>query len=44
MAAHIQTAGLADTGIAGETAPPPVRAAGQLGAAFEIALLALSPW
>src|SRR4029079_18322658 len=41
MAAHIQPSGIADQGIAGETAPPPVRRRRRLGSAFEIALLAL---
>ena len=41
MATHIQPSGIADEGIAGETAPPPVRRRRRLGSAFEIALLAL---
>ena len=41
MAAHIQPSGIASEGIAGETAPPPVRRRRGLGSAFEIALLAL---
>ena len=42
MAAHIQPAGVADAGIAGETAgPPPVRRQRKLGSGIEIVLLAL---
>ena len=41
MAAHIQPSAVADAGIAGETAPPPVRRRRRLGSGFEIALLAL---
>ena len=42
MAAHIQPAGVADQGIAGETAtPPPVRRRRKLGSGIEIALLAI---
>jgi multiple sugar transport system permease protein len=41
MAAHIQPAGLADEGIAGETAAPPVRRRRKFGSGFEIALLAI---
>jgi multiple sugar transport system permease protein len=41
MAAHIQPAGIADEGIAGETAPPPVRRRRKLGSGIEIALLTL---
>jgi multiple sugar transport system permease protein len=41
MAAHIQPSGIADQGIAGETAPPPVRRRRRLGSAVELALLAL---
>jgi multiple sugar transport system permease protein len=39
MAAHIQPAGLADEGIAGETATPPVRRRPKLGSGIEILLL-----
>jgi multiple sugar transport system permease protein len=42
MAAHIQPAGVADAGIAGETAgPPPARRQRKLGSGIEIVLLAL---
>jgi multiple sugar transport system permease protein len=41
MATHIQPEGLADEGIAGETAPPPVRKERKLGSGIEIVLLAL---
>jgi multiple sugar transport system permease protein len=41
MAAHIQPAGMADEGIAGETTTPPVRRRRKLGSAIEITLLAL---
>src|SRR3954467_15227101 len=41
MAAHIQPAGLADEGIASETATPPVRRQPKFGSGLEIALLAL---
>jgi multiple sugar transport system permease protein len=41
MAAHIQPAGLADEGIAGETAAPPVRRRPKFGSGFEIVLLAI---
>ena len=41
MASHIQPGGLAGKGIAGETAPPPVRRRRRFGSAFELALLAL---
>src|SRR3954471_8472574 len=42
MAAHIQPAGVADAGIAGETAaPPPIRRKRKLGNGFEIVLLAI---
>src|SRR4051794_32900674 len=41
MAAHIQPAGLADEGIAGETATPPVRRRFKLGSGIEIALLTI---
>jgi multiple sugar transport system permease protein len=41
MAAHIQPAGVADAGIAGETAgPPPVRRQRKIGSGIEIFLLA----
>src|SRR4051794_33666622 len=41
MAAHIQPAGLADAGIAGETAAPPPRRQRRFGSGFEIVLLTL---
>jgi multiple sugar transport system permease protein len=42
MAAHIQPAGIADAGIAGETAgPPPVRRKRKLGSGIEIVLLTI---
>src|SRR6187200_583652 len=41
MAAHIQPAGLADEGIAGETAAPPVRKRPKFGSGIEIILLAI---
>ena len=42
MAAHIQPAGVADAGIAGETAaPPPIRRKRKLGSGIEIVLLAI---
>jgi len=42
MAAHIQPAGVADAGIAGETAgPPPIRRRRRLGSGFEIVLLTI---
>src|SRR4051795_220279 len=41
MATHIQTSDLADAGIAGETAAPPVRRRRRLGSGVEIALLTL---
>ncbi len=41
MAAHIQPAGLADEGIAGETAAPPVRRRPKFGSGLEIVLLAI---
>ena len=42
MAAHIQPAGVADAGIAGETAaPPPIRRRRRLGSGVEIVLLAV---
>jgi multiple sugar transport system permease protein len=41
MAAHIQPAGLADEGIAGETATPPVRRRPKLGSGIEIVLLTI---
>jgi multiple sugar transport system permease protein len=41
MAAHIQPAGLADQGIAGETVPPPIRRRPKFGAAVEIIALTL---
>lgn len=41
MATHIQPAGVADKGIVGETAPPPVRRRRKLGSGIEIALLAI---
>jgi multiple sugar transport system permease protein len=41
MAAHIQPAGLAGEGIAGETATPPVRRRRKLGSGVEIVLLTI---
>jgi multiple sugar transport system permease protein len=41
MEAHIQPADIADEGIAGETAPPPVRRRRTLGTGVEVVLLAL---
>lgn len=41
MATHIQPEGLADKGIAGETAAPPVRRERKLGSGIEIVLLAI---
>jgi multiple sugar transport system permease protein len=41
MAAHIQPAGLADEGIAGETAAPPVRRRPKFGSGIEIVLLTI---
>ena len=42
MAAHIQPAGVADAGIAGETAePPPIRRRRRLGSGVEIVLLTI---
>src|SRR3954466_14098904 len=41
MATHIQGAELADAGIAGETAAPPIRRERKLGSGIEIILLAL---
>lgn len=41
MATHIQPEGLADKGIAGETAAPPVRRKRKLGSGIEILLLAI---
>ena len=41
MGAHIQPAGLADEGIAGETAAPPVRRRPKLGSGIEIVLLTI---
>ncbi|WP_196807616.1 carbohydrate ABC transporter permease [Candidatus Solirubrobacter pratensis] len=41
MAAHIQPAGMADEGIAGETATPPVRRRRKLGTGIEIVLLTI---
>ena len=41
MATHIQPAGMADEGIAGESAPPPARRRRRVGSAVEIAVLAL---
>ncbi len=41
MATHIQTSELADAGIAGETAAPPVRRRRRLGSGVEIVLLTL---
>ena len=42
MAAHIQPAGVADAGIAGETAaPPPIRRKRKFGTGFELILLTL---
>jgi multiple sugar transport system permease protein len=41
MATHIQPAGLADEGIAGETARPPVRRRRRLGSGVEIVLLTI---
>jgi multiple sugar transport system permease protein len=42
MAAHIQPAGVADAGIAGETAgPPPIRRKRKLGSGIEILLLVI---
>ncbi|HWK29687.1 MAG TPA: carbohydrate ABC transporter permease [Solirubrobacter sp.] len=41
MAAHIQPSGLADEGIAGETATPPVRRRPRIGSGFEIIVLAI---
>jgi multiple sugar transport system permease protein len=42
MAAHIQPAGVADAGIAGETAgPPPIRRKRKLGSGIEVVLLTL---
>jgi multiple sugar transport system permease protein len=41
MAAHIQPAGLADEGIAGETADPPVRKRPKFGSGLEIVLLTI---
>ena len=41
MATHIQTAELADAGIAGETAAPPVRRRRRLGSGIEVVLLTL---
>ena len=42
MAAHIQPAGVADAGIAGETAgPPPIRRKRQVGSGIEIVLLTI---
>jgi multiple sugar transport system permease protein len=41
MAAHIQPAGLADEGIAGETVAPPVRSRPKFGSGLEIVLLTI---
>ena len=41
MATHIQPAGVAEGGIVGETAPPPVRRRRKLGSGIEIAVLAI---
>ncbi len=41
MATHIQPAGVADKGIAGETEPPPIRRRRKLGSGVEIVLLAV---
>ena len=41
MATHIQPSGLADAGIAGETATPPVRRRRRLSSGVELALLTL---
>jgi multiple sugar transport system permease protein len=41
MAAHIQPAGVADAGIAGETAAPPVRRKRKVGSGVEIVLLTI---
>jgi multiple sugar transport system permease protein len=41
MAAHIQPAGIADEGIAGETVAPPVRKRPKLGSGIEIVLLTI---
>lgn len=41
MAAHIQPSGLADQGIAGETATPPVRRRPRFGSGIEIVVLAI---
>src|SRR4051812_34130707 len=41
MAAHIQPSGLADEGIVGETAAPPVRRRPKFGSAVEMVLLAI---
>jgi multiple sugar transport system permease protein len=41
MATHIQPSGLAGEGIAGETAPPPVRRRRRVGSGVEIVLLTL---
>lgn len=41
MAAHIQPAGLADEGIAGETVAPPVRRRPKFGSGLEIVLLTI---
>jgi multiple sugar transport system permease protein len=41
MATHIQPAGVADKGIVGETAPPPIRRRRKFGSGIEIAVLAL---
>jgi multiple sugar transport system permease protein len=41
MATHIQPAGVAEQGIAGETAPPPVRRGRRLGSGIEIVLLTI---
>src|SRR4051812_28776977 len=41
MATHIQPAGLADQGIAGETVAPPVRKRPKFGSAVEIVLLTI---
>ena len=41
MATHIQTEELADVGIAGETAAPPVRRRRRFGSGIEVVLLTL---
>src|SRR5215207_7328710 len=41
MAAHIQPAGIADEGIAGETVAPPVRKRPKFGSGIEIVLLTI---